>query len=63
MNWSYHGEAALLPGEVSSASPNAATLTTSLFSVPLRVHREMELRASTLTVREEVVNESARGSR
>ena len=57
--WSYHGEAALLPWQVSSVSQTSATLTTSLFSVPLSVRRELQLSGSTFIVREEVRNESS----
>ncbi len=57
-SWGYHGEAALLAWEVLEHSPCHAVLETSLFSVPLRVRREIELSGSTFTLHELVTNDS-----
>lgn len=56
--WGYHGEAALVPWEIVDASDDRATLETSLFSVPFRVRRNVEVRGATFTLRERVTNDS-----
>ena len=57
--WGYHGEAALRPWDVVERSNTAASLETRLFSVPLRVWRDVSLDGPVVRVREVVTNESA----
>lgn len=59
VTWGYHGEAALLPWQVTSAGEDAASLQTRLFSVPLLVQREVTLHGPVVRVTETVTNESA----
>ena len=57
--WGFHGEAALVPWDVLDAGAASATLGTELFSVPLRVTREISLDGPVVRVREVVRNLSA----
>lgn len=57
--WGFHGEAALVPWEVTAASPTSATLETMLFSAPLRVVRDLSLDGPVLRVHEVVSNLAA----
>jgi len=56
--WGFHGEAALLPWEVVSATQASAVLETTLFLVPLRVRRHFSLEGRLLRIEETVSNES-----
>jgi Domain of unknown function (DUF4432) len=59
VTWGYHGEAALVPWEVTGTGDTWATLETRLFTVPLRVEREFTLDGPVLRLAETVTNESA----
>jgi hypothetical protein len=54
----YHGEAALLPWDLSTSSETSVTLTVDLFTVPLQVTREIRLDGPSLQVTDTVVNQS-----
>jgi hypothetical protein len=56
--WGFHGEAALLPWQVLSATRSSAALETSLFLAPLRVRRHFSLQGRLLRIEETVSNES-----
>ncbi len=56
--WGFHGEAAVLPWQVVSATKAAAVLETTLFLVPLRVRRRLSLEGRLLRIEETVSNES-----
>jgi hypothetical protein len=56
--WGFHGEAALLPWQVVSATEASAVLETTLFLAPLRVRRHFSLEGRLLRVEETVSNES-----
>ena len=56
--WGFHGEAALLPWEVVSATKTTAVLETTLFLAPLRVRRHFSLDGRLLRIEETVTNES-----
>ncbi len=58
VTWGYHGEAALVPWQVLAAGETAAELETTLFTVPLRVRRELVLDGPVLRLTETVTNES-----
>ena len=59
VTWGYHGEAALVPWEVTGTGDTWATLETRLFTVPLRIEREFTLDGQVLRLAETVTNESA----
>jgi len=59
--WGFHGEAALVPWRVVDAGEDHAKLETALFTVPLRVEREISLHDATLRVRDMVTNTSPFG--
>ena len=59
VTWGYHGEAALVPWEVTGTGDTWATLETRLFTVPLRIEREFTLDGPVLRLAETVTNESA----
>jgi hypothetical protein len=58
VTWGYHGEAALAWWEVLDVSPASAVLATQLFSVPLRVRRELTADGDVLRITETVTNTS-----
>ncbi|WP_314146465.1 DUF4432 family protein [uncultured Leifsonia sp.] len=54
----YHGEASALQWEVGAADAAGAHLTASLFTVPLRIDRDIVLDGRGLSIRDRIVNES-----
>ncbi|MGD0810308.1 MAG: aldose 1-epimerase [Acidimicrobiales bacterium] len=56
--WGFHGEAALVPWEVVSATDASAVLETTLFLTPLRLRRHLSLEGRLLRIEETVSNES-----
>ena len=52
VTWGYHGEAALVPWEVTGTGDTWATLQTRLFTVPLRIEREFSLDGPVLRLAE-----------
>jgi hypothetical protein len=58
VTWGYHGEAALVPWQVTGAGPGSASLETRLFTVPLHLRREFTLSGPVLRLTETVTNES-----
>lgn len=58
VTWGYHGEAAVVPWEVTASAPDHAELETHLFSVPVHVRREIMVEDRLLRVTETVTNES-----
>lgn len=54
--WGFHGEACLLPWSVQQTGDTAITAETELFYAPLRVRREISVRAATLLLHETVTN-------
>ena len=63
VTWGHHGEAALVPWEVTGTGGTWATLETRLFTVPLRIEREFTLDGPVLRLAETVTNESPSGPR
>jgi len=58
VTWGYHGEAAIVPWQVTFSSANRAELETRLFSVPLFVRRRLVVEGALLRITELVRNES-----
>jgi len=58
VTWGYHGEAAVVPWEVISASARSAVLETQLMTVPLSVRRLVEVEGPVLRLTETVTNGS-----
>lgn len=54
----FHGEAAIVPWQVTQASPTSAVLTVDLFTAPLTVTRYITLNGSSCAIRETVLNHS-----
>lgn len=57
--WGYHGEAAIVPWDVVSASKDSARLRARLFTAPLVVERQVSVHGRRLRLVEAVTNESS----
>lgn len=56
VTWGYHGEASLASWRIENADDSSCSLSTELFTAPLRLERTIELRDSRLSLRERVAN-------
>lgn len=54
--WGFHGEAALVPWQVTDAGETSLTLETELTSAPLRLRRTVEVSGPALRVTEHLTN-------
>jgi Domain of unknown function (DUF4432) len=59
-NWGFHGEAAMVPWQLTSASPTWAVLETRLASAPLALYRDVRLDGPVLRLQERVTNTSSK---